>query len=136
MLVRHWMTAPALVVPPTMEAVAALDRMAESKLRRLPVEQHGKLVGIVTRGDLEAKLGWDRMTWRRLGRRVEDAMTPNPVTVAPDDLLETAVQLMLKHRIECIPVVEDGKITGIITETDVFRAFADLMGRVPANVAR
>jgi acetoin utilization protein AcuB len=136
MLVRNWRTAPALVVPPTMEAIAALDRMGELKLRRLPVEQHGKLVGIVTRGDLEAKLGWDRMTWRRLGRRVEDAMTPNPVTIGPDDMLEAAVQLMLKHRIECIPVVEDGKIMGIITETDVFRAFAELMGKIPANVGR
>ncbi|MBI3855454.1 MAG: CBS domain-containing protein [Planctomycetes bacterium] len=128
------MTAPAVVVPPTMEAQMAVDRRSELKLRRLPVEQHGKLVGVVTRGDLEAKLGWDRMTWRRLGRRVEDAMTPNPVTVAPDEMLEAAVQLMLKHRIECIPVVEDGKIMGIITETDVFRAFADWMKRIPANV--
>jgi acetoin utilization protein AcuB len=136
MFVRNWMTAPAFVVPPTMEAHLALDRMAELKLRRLPVEQQGNLVGIVTRGDLEAKLGWDRMTWRRLSRRVEDAMTPNPVTVAPDDMMDAAVQLMLKHRIECIPVVEDGKIKGIITETDVFRAFADLMRHLPANVGR
>jgi acetoin utilization protein AcuB len=133
MLIRNWMTAPAQVVPPTMEAQVALDRMAELKLRRLPVEEHGKLVGIVTRGDLEAKLGWDRLIWRRLGRRVQDAMTSNPVTVAPEDGLEAAVQLMLKHRIECVPVVEDGKVAGILTETDVFRAFADLMKRIPAN---
>src|SRR6187455_1779531 len=99
MLVREWMTSPAIVVPASLEAQLALDRMAEFKLRRLPVEREGKLVGIVTRGDLEAKLGWDRMTWRRLGRRVEDAMTPEPYTVAPEEPLEKAVELMLHHRI-------------------------------------
>lgn len=123
MMVREWMTAPAIAVPTDMEAAAAIVRLTELKLRRLPVEHNGKLVGIVTRGDLEAKLGWDRMMWRRLGRRVEDAMTPNPYTVAPEDPLEKAVDLMLHHRIGGIPVAENGKLVGIVTETDVFRAF-------------
>lgn len=133
MLVREWMTAPAIGVSPTTEATAALDRMTELKLRRLPVELDGKIVGIVTRSDLEAKLGWDRMTWRRLGRRVEDAMTPNPFTVAPGDKLEKAVKFMLQHRIGGIPVVENAKVVGIVTESDVFRAFAQVMAQVPAT---
>jgi acetoin utilization protein AcuB len=136
MLVREWMTAPAIGISPTTEAVAALERMIELKLRRLPVEVDGKLVGIVTRGDLEAKLGWDRLTWRRLGRRVEDAMTPNPFAVAPEDRLEKAVELMLQHRIGGIPVVENGRIVGILTETDVFRAFVLVMTQAPAAAGR
>lgn len=136
MLVREWMTAPAIGVPPTMEAVAALERMIELKFRRLPVVVDGKLVGIVTRGDLEAKLGWDRMTWRRLGRCVEDAMTRNPFTVAPGDRLERAVELMLRHRIGGIPVVDGGKVAGIITESDIFRAFAQVMAQLPATAGR
>ena len=119
-----------------MDAVAALDRMVELKFRRLPVELDGKLLGIVTRGDLEAKLGWDRMTWRRLGRRVEDAMTPNPFTVAPEDRLEKAVELMLQHRIGGIPVVENKRLVGIVTESDVFRAFVLAMSQSPAAAAR
>ena len=136
MLVREWMTAPAIGIAPTVEAAEALERMIELKFRRLPVEVQGKLVGIVTRGDLEAKLGWDRMTWRRLGRRVEDAMTPNPFTVAPGDRLETAVELMLHHRLGGIPVVEDGKVVGIITETDVLRAFVQVMAQLPATAGQ
>ncbi|HXX94958.1 MAG TPA: CBS domain-containing protein [Planctomycetota bacterium] len=132
MLVREWMTAPATTVAPSLDAVAALERMIELGFRRLPVEHQGKLVGIVTRGDLEAKLGWDRMLWRRLGRRVEDAMTSKPFTVGPEDTLEKAVEMMLHHRIGGIPVVESGRIVGIVTESDVFRAFVHVMAHFPA----
>jgi acetoin utilization protein AcuB len=130
------MTSPAIGVSPTTDAMAALDRMVELKFRRLPVELDGKLLGIVTRGDLEAKLGWDRLTWRRLGRRVEDAMTPNPFTVAPEDRLEKAVELMLEHRIGGIPVVENNRLVGIVTESDVFRAFVLVMSQSPAAAGR
>ena len=136
MRVREWMTAPAVVVPPTLEAIVALDRMIELKIRRLPVERDGKLVGIVTKGDLEGKLGWDRLAWRRLGRRVEDAMTPAPITIAPDDLIEKAADQMLQHRIGGLPVVEDGKVVGIITESDIFRAFVKVMAQPGASAGR
>ena len=133
MIVREWMTSPAVVVAPDMEAAAALDKMTELRHHRLPVEQDGRIVGIVARSDLEAKLGWDRMAWRRLDRRVEDAMTPNPYTVAPGDPLDKAVDLMLHHKIGGIPVVENQRIVGIITETDVFRAFVQVMAHQPAG---
>lgn len=132
MFVREWMTSPAVSVPPSMEALEALDQITARGFRRLPVEQEGRLVGIVTRGDLEAKLGWDRLAWRRLGRRVEDAMTPNPYTVEAGDPLEKAVELMLHHGIGGIPVLENGKLVGIVTETDVYRAFVQAMARQPA----
>ena len=133
MFVREWMTSPAVTVPPAMEALQALDHMTARGFRRLPVEQEGKLVGIVTRGDLEAKLGWDRLAWRRLGRLVEDAMTPNPYTVEPGDPLEKAVELMLHHGIGGIPVVENRKVVGILTETDVYRAFVQAMAHESAG---
>ncbi len=133
MLVREWMTSPAIMVAPTMEAQEALDLMAEFHFRRVPVTQEGKIVGIVTRGDLEAKLGWDRLAWRRLDRRVSDAMTPNPFTVGPEDPLEKAVDLMLQHRIGGIPVVEHEKVVGIVTESDVFRAFMLAVAHQPAG---
>lgn len=133
MLVREWMTSPAVSVPPHMEALVALDRMADRGFRRLPVEEEGRLVGIVTRGDLEAKLGWDRMAWRRLGRRVEDAMTPNPYTVVAGDPLERAVELMLHHGISGVPVVENNRLVGIVTETDVYHAFVQAMAHQPTG---
>lgn len=136
MLIREWMTAPAVGVPPDMEAVSALERMTELDFRRLPVHVDGTLVGIVTRGDLEAKLGWDRLAWRRLGRRVDDAMTRDPFTVSPDDKLDKAVELMLHHRIGGLPVVESGKVVGIVTESDVFRAFLHAIAQVPETSAR
>jgi acetoin utilization protein AcuB len=116
-----------------MEALVALDRMADRGFRRLPVEEEGRLVGIVTRGDLEAKLGWDRMAWRRLGRRVEDAMTPNPYTVVAGDPLDRAVELMLHHGISGVPVVENNRLVGIVTETDVYRAFVQAMAHQPTG---
>ena len=136
MLVREWMTAPATAISPMMDAGEALEQMIEWRYRRFPVAQDGKLVGIVTRGDLEAKLGWDRLLWRRLRRHVSDAMTPNPFTVGPEEPFEKAVELMLKHRIGGIPVVDAGKLVGIVTESDVFRAFAHLTAQMTAAVGR
>lgn len=59
---------------------------------------------------------------------VEQAMTRKVVTVSPDATLEEAALLMRQHRVGGLPVVEDGRPVGIITETDIFEAFLDLMG--------
>jgi CBS domain-containing protein len=128
MLVREWMTSPAIVAPARMSAPEALRLMEQRKVRRLPVEEEGLLVGIVTKSDLQSKLGPFPSTWRRLKLFVTDAMTRNPVTVGPDDRLEQAAQLMLAHKISGVPVVENGKIAGIVTESDIFRAFCEAMG--------
>ncbi|HEX7900894.1 MAG TPA: CBS domain-containing protein [Planctomycetota bacterium] len=128
MLVREWMTAPPILVAPRTSAHAALRLMEQRKIRRLPVEDESGLVGIVTKSDIQSKLGPFPLSWRRLNLRVTDVMTREPFSVGPDDSLSRVAGLMLAHKISGVPVVEGGKTVGIVTESDVFRAFSEALG--------
>ena len=128
MLVREWMTSSPVVARARMSAQEALQLMELSKVRRLPVEDDGRLVGIVTKTDIQSKLGPFPLSWRRLKLHVTDVMTRDPVSAGPDDPLTRVAELMLAHKISGVPVVEGGKIVGIVTESDVFRAFCEALG--------
>ncbi len=120
MFVRRWMSSPPLTIQKAEPAAAALEFMTKRKVRRLPVLDGEKLAGIVTLSDLQAM--------KRAGAALGDVMTKDPLTVAPDDTLEQAAKLMLEEQVSGLPVLEDGKVTGIITESDVFRALCELLG--------
>lgn len=128
MFVRNFMSSPAVVVPPELPARVALAYMEEREIRRLPVVEEGRLVGIVTKSDLMTLVGRERQTRRGRCKIVSDVMTGHPWIVAPDEALENAAALMLDKKVSGLPVVEDGKIVGIITESDVFRALCQMMG--------
>jgi CBS-domain-containing membrane protein len=121
------MSAPAVVVPASMEAPAALALMEERKIRRLPVVEDRRLVGMITDGDLRKALGPQPMMWRRLRLKLSDIMTAHPVAVSPDETLERVARLMLEHKIGGLPVVEGGVPIGIITESDVFRVLCKIL---------
>lgn len=135
MRVRDKMTANPITVEPTTSVSEALRLMDGRKIRRLPVLRGGQLVGIVTLLDLmrvsaspatslsiyELRYLLDKLT-------VQEAMTRRVITVAPDEPIEQAALLMREHKIGGLPVVEDGRLVGIITETDIFDAFVDLLG--------
>jgi len=124
MFVRHWMSAPAVVVPPVAPAHATLGFMEKRRIRRMPVVEDGRLVGIVTKSDLQAAHGG-----RRAGdKTVSDVMTPNPLTVVAGETLERAAAMMLEKKVSGLPVVEDGRVVGIITESDLFRALCEMLG--------
>jgi acetoin utilization protein AcuB len=59
---------------------------------------------------------------------LRDLMIKDPITVGPDDDIETAAQLIYNYKIGGLPVVKDGRLTGIITATDILRTFIDMMG--------
>lgn len=129
MQVRQWMSSPAIAASDRLSAPEALWMMDERKVRRLPVvDERERLIGIVTRSDLQSKLGPFPISWRRLKLGVTDAMSPDPLSVSPDDPIERAAQLMLARKISGLPVVDGGRVTGIITESDLFRAFCELLG--------
>jgi CBS domain-containing protein len=128
MYVRDWMSAPAIVAPTTMEAPAALALMEERKIRRLPLVEERRLVGMVTRGDLLQALGLYPTMWRRLDLKLSDVMKTNPVAVSPDATLGDVAHLMLDRKIGGIPVVKDGEPVGMITESDIFRALCKILG--------
>lgn len=131
MFVRDCMTAPVTSIDPQMRLFAALKLMNERRIRRLPVVDGKKLVGIVTKSDIYAALGpvaqWG--TYEEGAEpAVEDCMTPQPLTVSPKDPIETAAMYMHDNRLSGLPVVDGGRLAGIITETDIFKALLDIMG--------
>ena len=136
MLVRDRMTAKPLVVKPDLSVPDALALMKDKKVRRLPVlDAKDKLVGIVSDKDLlyaSPSSSTSLSVWEinsLLGKlKVEKVMSKNVVTVSGDTPIEEAARIMADRKIGGLPVVEGGKLVGIITETDLFRAFVDLLG--------
>lgn len=127
-LVSAWMTPDPICVSPDMTLPEAHQLMTQKNIRRLPVVHNGQLVGIVTRGDLRGaqpsevtSLSFFEITYL-LGRiTVERIMTKNPITVSPDSTVRDAAKLMLDRKIAGLPVVVEGKVVGILTESDIFR---------------
>ncbi len=128
-LVREWMTPDPIVVSPETTLPEAHRIMTENSIRHLPVVCEGQLVGIVTLGDIRGaepsgatSLNIWEVNYLLSQLRVDEIMTPRPVTISVDDTLGEAAQLMLKHRIGGLPVVDrHGALAGIITECDIFR---------------
>ncbi len=128
-LVKDWMTREPTTVGPDLTVLEAGRLMVDRTIRRLPVMEENKLVGIVTYGDVRgaraaAAAGTD--IWE-LGHSlahltIREIMTPNPVTISPDDTIGAAARLMLKYMIGGLPVLDaHGHLVGIITESDIFR---------------
>jgi len=126
MLVRDWMTSPAVTLPSETRVVDALELMAVRKIRRVPILEDGTLVGILAVSDPRCVVGPDENSPRR-GVTLGDLMKRGVVTVRPDDRLDHAAWLMVEHEISGLPVVEDGRVVGLITESDIFTAFTHLM---------
>lgn len=130
MFVCDCMTVDPVTVRPGSDPMAAMMVLTIHGFRHLPViDEDGRLVGIVDRADLElfqSKAGSPSITKRQ--HRVDQAMTHEVVTVPPDCPLEEAASLMVEHKIGSLPVVEGGQLVGIITETDIFKQFAAVLG--------
>jgi CBS domain-containing protein len=126
------MTREPLTVGPEATVLDAGRLMVDRTIRRLPVMEEGSLVGIVTYGDVRgaraaAAAGADIWEMGNALSRltIREIMTPNPVTITPDDTIGTAAQLMLKYMIGGLPVLNaQDQIVGIITESDIFRLVA------------
>lgn len=103
----------------------AIELMKINSIRHLPVvSKDDTLLGFITLSDLKQGLIPSMLADLNL----RDLMIKNPITVSPDDDIETAAQLIYHHKIGGLPVVNDGRLTGIITATDILRTFIDMMG--------
>ena len=106
------------------------DIMRLGRVRHMPVTQDSKLVGIVSTRDLMAaslsqalEFDWSERRTFLKSVTVREAMTADPVTVAPETTLRAAAKLMLERKIGCLPVVRpDGTLLGLVTETDMLAA--------------
>lgn len=125
MTVRQWMTANVVSINERASIQEALKLMKDHSIRHLPVvDEQQNLVGWVTDADLRGVLIASMLEELTL----EDVMVRNPYTAPPSMSLEDAARLILQKRIGGLPVVEDGKLVGIITVVDILSAFINLMG--------
>lgn len=123
MLVRSQMSSPPITVRADTSFQQALALMQEHGIRRVPVvDEAGHLIGIVAQRDLLIA------ALRYLQSRVEvsEVMATKVVTVSPDAPITRVATLMLENKIGGMPVVEDDKVIGVITESDIFRCFVQL----------
>ncbi len=108
----------------------AIELMKINSIRHLPVISEKKqLKGLLTLADLKQGLIPSMVADLTL----VDLMIRNPITISPDDDIETAAQIIYKKKISGMPVVKNHKLVGIITETDILRAFIDMMGILNAS---
>jgi CBS domain-containing protein/nucleotide-binding universal stress UspA family protein len=143
MLVREWMTTVLVTVRPDAPVAEAQHLMRHRRIRHLPVVEGGRLAGIITDRDVRTTLpspatslaaGEIRYLLDRL--LVERVMTRSVITIGPDAPIAEAVRLVLAHRIGALPVTENTRVVGIITETDLLRAFATMFAAAAATPAR
>jgi len=130
MLIRRWMTKEPITIEPGHTLAQAKSKMEKGGFRRLPVTANGALVGIITDRDLRQHAGAHEHT------RVDVAMTAPVITVTPDMVLDQAANLFAKHKVGGFPVLEHGKLVGIITAIDMMRAFGQVLGTGEEGVSR
>ncbi len=130
-LVRDWMTPNPITVNSRTPLPEAHQLMMTHRIRRLPVVDDGVLVGIVTRGDIRGaqpseatSLSIYEIHYLLSRLSVGQIMSRPVITVTPDMTVQAAAALMLQHKIAGLPVVEGGRVVGIITESDIFRMVA------------
>lgn len=135
MLVGERMTKPVITAEPSLTISEALNLMRLERIRRIPVVQDGKLIGIVSDKDLlnaspsvATSLSVWEMNYLLSKITVKDVMTKKVLTVSEDTPIEEAARIMADNKIGGLPVVRAGKVVGIITETDLFKIFLELMG--------
>jgi len=135
MYVRQFMTSQVFTVTPDESIADTLLLMREKKIDRLPVLDKGKLVGFVTDGDLRevspspaTTLSIFELNYLIAKTPIREVALKKVVTCHPDTQIEDAALLMRQHKIGGLPVLEDGKLVGIITGYDILDAFLDIMG--------
>lgn len=136
MLVRDRMTPDPITATPETSVKEALELLRSSPFRHLPVvDEAGQLVGITTEKSLvyaspasDVSLSVFEVNYLLSRMRLEQVMTRDVVTVQPDLPLEEAARVMIDHRIGCLPVVDEGRLVGIISDTDIFRVFVEGLG--------
>jgi acetoin utilization protein AcuB len=135
MYVKNKMTANPYTIAFDAPINEVIELMREKNLKRVPVVDGEKIVGILTHGDLEkvsptkaTTLSIYELNYLLSKMRVSDAMTKDVIAISPDALLEEAAVMMRENKISTLAVVKNNKLVGIITESDIFDAFIDLLG--------
>lgn len=136
MLVANRMTPNPITISPDVSIAEAMEWMKRENVRRFPVvDKNKKLIGVVTYTDLlyaspssATSLSMWEISYLLAQVKVKEVMTKKVITVTEDATLEDAARLMVDNKVGSLPVVRDGMLVGIITESDIFRVFLEMMG--------
>ena len=135
MLVGERMSHPVITVPPEMPIQEALSLFRSEHIRRAPVVKGGKMIGIVSESDLlnaspssATTLSVWELNYLLSKITVEKVMRKDVLTVDSDCPIEEAARIMADNKVGGLPVMDGKKVVGIITETDLFKIFLELMG--------
>jgi acetoin utilization protein AcuB len=135
MRIKDVMTRNPVAVDSETLVLDAQRIMKENNIRRLPIVDKGKLVGIVTKHDLleaspspATSLSVFELNYLLAKMKVKEIMKKNPVTITPDTPFEEALRLGQEKKIGSFPVVENGKLVGITTESDIIRFVTRVLG--------
>ncbi len=131
--VRDYMTPDPLTMEPEDSLMSALEAMRLRGVRRVPVVLGGVLVGLLVEGDLKrAEPSTLTDSQEQFNRVMENTaisriMVQNPVTVTTDQPLVEAVEILYNTKYGALPVMEEGRVVGIVTDGDMLRALIDLL---------
>ena len=135
MLVKDRMSKPVISVPPDMPILDALKLMQRERIRRVPVVKGGSMVGIISDKDIlnagpsdATSLSVWEMNYLMSKIMVRDIMTRDVMTVRADTPIEEAARIMADNKIGGLPVLDNERVVGLITETDLFKILLELMG--------
>lgn len=122
--IQKFMTVVPQTIGKDIELKVALSMMRQHRIRHLPVQEGGKLVGILTDRDVKLAASFPEAS----SLTVADVMTPDPYTVSPDTALDRVVLEMAEHKYGCAVIRQDnGKVVGIFTTTDGMRVLGETL---------
>jgi acetoin utilization protein AcuB len=135
MYVSDWMTRKVIILYPEDYLADAIAMMREHRIRHLPVMKNDKLRGVLSDRDIKefspskaTTLDIYELHYLLAKTKVQEVMKTKVVTTAPDTAVEEAAMIMLDRSIGCLPVMEQGRLIGIISDKDIFRALVDITG--------
>ena len=141
MLVRDRMTSNPITITPDTSFPEAFRAMRENRIRHLPVVEKEKLIGVVAQTDLlhaspspATSLSVFEINYLLANLHVREVMSSPAVTVPDDAPLEEVARVLIDNKIGCVPVMRDGTMVGLITETDIFEAFVEILGGEEASL--
>jgi acetoin utilization protein AcuB len=128
--VECWMSKLVFTTKPDARLIDAFEMMRDHRIRHVPVVDGGKLVGIVSDRDVRSALpsrnalqgGWASLGEALLESRISQVMSLMPITIAPAASIREAAEIMCRSKVGALPVVDDGKLVGIVSAEDILWA--------------
>jgi len=135
MFVSDWMTRKVFIIAPDSSVSDAVKLMKEKKIKHIPVVKDERLKGIISDRDIRefmpskaTSLDVYELHYLLATTKVKEMMKTKVFTITADSAVEEAAMLMFDYNIGSLPVVEDGKVVGIISDRDIFRVLVDITG--------